>query len=80
MLFPGQGAQYPGMLKDLAIQFPQFLDSFTTADRAFWANSDGAEGRLTELVYPRPAFDQTTRDQNIASLQHYALHCLSSRF
>ncbi len=69
MLFPGQGAQYPGMLKDLAIQFPQFLDSFTTADRAFLSNTNGKEGRLVELVYPRPAFDQTTRDQNIENLQ-----------
>ncbi|MCK4508149.1 MAG: acyltransferase domain-containing protein, partial [Desulfuromonadales bacterium] len=69
MLFPGQGAQYPGMLKDLAIQFPQFLDSFTAADRAFLSNSGGEAGRLAELVYPRPSFDQSTRDQNIASLQ-----------
>ena len=69
MLFPGQGAQYPGMLKDLATQFPQFLDSFTTADRAFLSNTNGKEGRLVELVYPRPGFDQATRDQNVANLQ-----------
>ena len=69
MLFPGQGAQYPGMLKDLAIQFPQFLESFTVADRAFWANSGGEAGRLADLVYPRPSFDQSTRDQDVASLQ-----------
>jgi acyl transferase domain-containing protein/NAD(P)-dependent dehydrogenase (short-subunit alcohol dehydrogenase family) len=69
MLFPGQGAQYPGMLRDLATQFPQFLDSFTTADRAFLSNTNGKEGRLVELVYPRPCFDQSTRDQNVANLQ-----------
>jgi polyketide-type polyunsaturated fatty acid synthase PfaA len=69
MLFPGQGAQYPGMLKDLATQFPQFLDSFTTADRAFLSNTNGKEGRLVELVYPRPGFDQATRDQNVVNLQ-----------
>jgi len=69
MLFPGQGAQYPGMLKELAIQFPQFLNAFIAADRAYLANTGGEAGRLAELVYPRPSFDQSTRDQNIASLQ-----------
>jgi len=61
MLFPGQGAQYPGMLRDLAIQFPQFLQAFVEADRAFAANSGGQE-RLVDLVYPRPAFDQAGRE------------------
>ncbi len=69
MLFPGQGAQYPGMLKDLATRFPEFLDTFSAADRAFWSNSGGRQGRLVELVYPRPAFDQASRDQNSAKLQ-----------
>jgi acyl transferase domain-containing protein/NAD(P)-dependent dehydrogenase (short-subunit alcohol dehydrogenase family) len=69
MLFPGQGAQYPGMLRDLAIQFPQFLETFTSADRAFLANTGGGHGRLSELVYPRPGFDQATRDSDAASLQ-----------
>ncbi|MGK2944899.1 MAG: SDR family NAD(P)-dependent oxidoreductase, partial [Desulfuromonadales bacterium] len=69
MLFPGQGAQYPGMLRDLAIQFPQFLETFTSADRAFLANTGGGHGRLGELVYPRPGFDQATRDSDAASLQ-----------
>jgi acyl transferase domain-containing protein len=57
------------MLKDLAIQFPQFLDSFTAADHAFTANSGGKQGRLTDLVYPRPVFNQVDRDQNAADLQ-----------
>ncbi|MDH3455119.1 MAG: acyltransferase domain-containing protein, partial [Desulfuromonadales bacterium] len=69
MLFPGQGAQYPGMLRELAIQFPQFLETFTAADRAFLANTGGGHGRLAELVYPRPSFDQAGRDRAAASLQ-----------
>ncbi|MGK2906240.1 MAG: SDR family NAD(P)-dependent oxidoreductase [Desulfuromonadales bacterium] len=69
MLFPGQGAQYPGMLRDLAIQFPQFLETFTAADRAFLANTGDGHGRLAELVYPHPSFDQATRDRNEARLQ-----------
>ncbi len=34
MIFPGQGAQYTGMLKDLAIQFPQFMETINEADEA----------------------------------------------
>ena len=36
-LFPGQGAQYPGMLRDLACQFPAMIDSLELADRVFAA-------------------------------------------
>ena len=69
MLFPGQGAQYPGMLKDLAVHFPQFLESFRASDQAFIANTGGEQGRLTELVYPRPVFDQQAHDENEMKLR-----------
>ncbi|MGW8313659.1 MAG: beta-ketoacyl synthase N-terminal-like domain-containing protein, partial [Desulfuromonadales bacterium] len=69
ILFPGQGAQYPGMLRDLAVQFPQFLQSFSSADRAFAKNSGGKPGCLADLVYPRPVFDQESRARNQAQLQ-----------
>ena len=69
MLFPGQGAQYPGMLNDLAIQFPQFLASFTSADRAFLTNTGGKQERLADRVYPRPVFNQADREQNATALQ-----------
>ncbi|MDF1580749.1 MAG: SDR family NAD(P)-dependent oxidoreductase [Desulfuromonadales bacterium] len=69
ILFPGQGAQYPGMLKDMALQFPEFLDTFTAAERAFTTSSDGKHGRLTELVYPRTSFDQAGAERNHAKLQ-----------
>ena len=39
-LFPGQGAQYPGMLKDLALQFPEFLATLEDADQAFASSAD----------------------------------------
>ncbi len=69
MLFPGQGAQYAGMLKDLALQFPQFLEVLKMADRAFVANTGGEQGRLVEFVYPRTSFDQAGRDRDEANLQ-----------
>jgi acyl transferase domain-containing protein len=64
VIFPGQGAQYPGMLKDLACLFPQFLDVLTTADGCF----DG-EKRLSDLIYPQPAFDDASRGLQLEVLR-----------
>ncbi|MCK4623421.1 MAG: SDR family NAD(P)-dependent oxidoreductase [Desulfuromonadales bacterium] len=55
MLFPGQGAQYPGMLRDLAIQFPQFLNVLQVADKTL---ADRMGGQLSGLIYPQPTFDE----------------------
>ena len=49
-LFPGQGSQYVGMLRDLACQFPEVLDSLTRAGK-----------RLGDVIYPHPAFDDETK-------------------
>ena len=49
-LFPGQGSQYVGMLRDLACQFPEVLDSLTRAGK-----------RLSDVIYPHPAFDDDTK-------------------
>ena len=49
-LFPGQGSQYVGMLRDLACQFPEVLDSLTRAGK-----------RLSDVIYPHPAFDDETK-------------------
>ena len=32
-LFPGEGSQYPGMMADLCLQFPEVLARFDTSDR-----------------------------------------------
>ncbi|MDH3997794.1 MAG: acyltransferase domain-containing protein, partial [Desulfuromonadales bacterium] len=69
ILFPGQGAQYPGMLKDLATHFPQFLEAFQVADKAFSENAGPDQGRLLDFVYPRAVFDQQGRDDNEAKLR-----------
>ncbi len=63
VLFPGQGAQYPGMLRDLACQFPGALDALTAADRAF------APGRLSDLIYPKSAFTAEQRAANEDALR-----------
>ncbi|TRO82586.1 type I polyketide synthase [Trichloromonas acetexigens] len=57
VLFPGQGAQYPGMLKELALHFPAFFQRFEEADRLFPSEA----GPLSDFVYPRPAFTDGER-------------------
>ncbi len=54
-LFPGQGSQYVGMLRDLACQFPSMRASLELAD------AGDSENRLSDVVYPHPAFDHDAR-------------------
>ena len=54
-LFPGQGSQYVGMLRDLSCQFPSMRASLELAD------AGDSENRLSDLVYPHPAFDDDAR-------------------
>ena len=66
VLFPGQGSQYTGMLRDLACAFPQMLESITAADDGF-CSPDGA--RLSDLIYPPAAFDLKDKDLQEAALR-----------
>ncbi len=49
-LFPGQGSQYVGMLRDLSCQFPELVESLTRAGKP-----------LNDMIYPHPAFDDETK-------------------
>jgi acyl transferase domain-containing protein/acyl carrier protein len=69
VLFPGQGAQYPGMIRDISCQFPGALDVLTEADRAFAACHPSSGDRLSDLVYPRTAFTDEQRAANEAVLR-----------
>ncbi len=51
VLFPGQGAQYPGMQRDIVCRFPAALDTLAAADKAF-----GATKPLSDFIYPRAVF------------------------
>ncbi|MBN1958176.1 MAG: acyltransferase domain-containing protein, partial [Desulfuromonadales bacterium] len=69
MLFPGQGAQYPGMLSDLALQFPEFLATVEDADRAVARTGGLAAGTLAKAIYPQPVFSEALRKEQAVQLQ-----------
>ena len=67
-LFPGQGSQYVGMLRDLACQFPDMLNALTEANTAFASEASKAGAaaapgalRLSDVIYPHPAFSDAAR-------------------
>lgn len=64
-LFPGQGSQYPNMLADLVMQFPQLGEPFEHANRLA---AGQLERPLSEYVYPVPAHDDATARQQRADL------------
>ncbi|MGV8121067.1 MAG: SDR family NAD(P)-dependent oxidoreductase [Candidatus Xenobiia bacterium LiM19] len=63
VLFPGQGSQYVGMLRDLACQFPQMQDVLSEAHHSFEAHkSDALKESLMDYIYPHPSFDREERE------------------
>ncbi|MEE8143118.1 MAG: beta-ketoacyl synthase N-terminal-like domain-containing protein, partial [Planctomycetota bacterium] len=66
MLFPGQGAQYPGMLRHLACTFPELREVLSRANDAFWNES---ELRLSDLIFPPPSFSRDAAEQYRKALQ-----------
>ncbi|PCI36747.1 MAG: hypothetical protein COB53_08580, partial [Elusimicrobia bacterium] len=66
-LFPGQGSQYTGMLRDLACQFPEMLDTLAEADDA-WSDPEG-KSRLSDRIYPHPTFNEGDADADDRALR-----------
>ena len=52
-LFPGQGSQYPGMLADLAVHFPEVREQIERADRALAGKFNR---KLSSYIFPPPGF------------------------
>lgn len=70
VLFPGQGSQYVGMLRDLVCRFPMMLEVLDQANEAFRAAADAAVTRqLSDYIYPHPAFATEVRNQHEAELR-----------
>src|SRR5581483_11056050 len=68
VLFPGQGAQYPGMLRDLACRFPAVQEELAAADRLF-----PGPDRLSDRIYPFSAFRSEERAAQEAALRDTAV-------
>ncbi len=64
VLFPGQGAQYTGMQRDLVCRFPAALDTLAAADKAF-----GGDKPLSDFIYPRSAFTPEARQAQADALR-----------
>ncbi|MEM6998674.1 MAG: SDR family NAD(P)-dependent oxidoreductase [Pseudomonadota bacterium] len=60
-VFPGQGSQYTGMCRDLACQFPQFLNTLEHANHIF-KEATGKES-LGDVLYPIPVFSKADQKQ-----------------
>ena len=69
MLFPGQGSQYVGMLRDLACRFPMLHAALAEANSV--ALDDGCS--LGDLIYPHPAFSDDERARHEAALRATAV-------
>ena len=70
-LFPGQGSQYAGMLRDLACDSPLVLNALAHANDAFTETDSGQ--RLSDLIYPVPVFDEAPRkasEEMLRQTQH----------
>jgi polyketide-type polyunsaturated fatty acid synthase PfaA len=65
-LFPGQGSQYLNMCREVAINFPPLRRMYTRMDLLF--TQDGL-GPLSEVVFPVPAFDQSSQAAAEAALR-----------
>jgi acyl transferase domain-containing protein/NAD(P)H-dependent flavin oxidoreductase YrpB (nitropropane dioxygenase family)/NAD(P)-dependent dehydrogenase (short-subunit alcohol dehydrogenase family) len=59
-LFPGQGSQSPGMLRELALAFPEVREAFEEFDRILFAKRSQPLG---PVVFPPPAFDEEARER-----------------
>jgi acyl transferase domain-containing protein/NAD(P)H-dependent flavin oxidoreductase YrpB (nitropropane dioxygenase family) len=66
LLFPGQGSQFTGMLREEALHFPDCAEVLEAADRALASSFDARYGegtRLSHFIFPRGAYDDARSEQ-----------------
>jgi acyl transferase domain-containing protein/NAD(P)H-dependent flavin oxidoreductase YrpB (nitropropane dioxygenase family)/NAD(P)-dependent dehydrogenase (short-subunit alcohol dehydrogenase family) len=64
-LFPGQGSQYPDMLAQLALAFPEVRQAFDHAERVLAKQLDRPLGKF---IFPPSAFTPEQEEQNRQAL------------
>lgn len=65
-VFPGEGAQYPGMVADVCLHFAEARAVFDRIDRLYTGHPRGH--LLSDWVFPRPAFSDAERARTEARL------------
>jgi acyl transferase domain-containing protein/NAD(P)-dependent dehydrogenase (short-subunit alcohol dehydrogenase family) len=74
VLFPGQGSQYVGMLRDLTCAFPQMHEALANANKRFVsAKLDYCSRSLVDCIYPQSAFAIKEINQNESLLRYTAI-------
>ena len=64
VLFPGQGSQYVGMLRELALRFPAMNDVLSEANEVFSSTAHSPlpnHHRLSDFIYPTPSWTDEAR-------------------
>jgi len=71
VLFPGQGSQYVGMLRELVCLFPEMLDTLASANEAVatLAQDTTDAQRLSDRIYPPTTFDASRKKEYDSDLR-----------
>ena len=64
-LFPGQGSQYPHMLRDLTLHLPEIRQSLELANQIL---ADRLPRKLSDYMFPPPAFDAAAEEEQMRAL------------